>query len=62
MTPHTAAEKLTEIKREIAMRRRVCPRFVANGRMKQDDADYRLAVMESIAADYAVLAEKERLL
>lgn len=50
---YSHAEKRAEIEREIKMRRRVYPRWVADGRMKQTDADRRIAILEAIAADYA---------
>ena len=45
-------DKLGELRQEIAMRRHVYGRQVANGRMKQDKADRGIAIMEAIAADY----------
>ena len=48
----TTAEKLAELKREIAFRRRVYGRMVESGAMKEADAEFRIAVMEAIAADY----------
>lgn len=47
----TAADKLAAVRREIAMRRRVYPRWVEAGRMTQAKADEEIAVMEAIAAD-----------
>jgi hypothetical protein len=58
--------KLTEIKRELAMRRKVYPRSVSSMTMKKSDADHQIRVMEAIEADYAARVEaeqaKERLL
>lgn len=48
----TPKEKLACAARELAMRRNVYPKWVANGRMKQETADREIAVMESIVADY----------
>lgn len=48
----SAQEKLAEIEREIAMRRRVYPRDVQADRMTQAQADRRLAIMEAVAHDY----------
>ena len=45
-------EKAEEIRREIKMRKRVFPRWVADGRMKQADADRRIAILEEIAGEY----------
>jgi hypothetical protein len=49
---YTAAEKLAEIKSEIALRRRVYGRLVQSGGMKEAEAAKRIGVMEQIAADY----------
>ncbi len=56
----TAAEKLACVEREIKMRKRVYPRWVADGRMTQQKADAEIATMEEIAEDYRVPAEKEK--
>lgn len=48
----TDKEKLAELKREIAFRRSVYGRLVASGGMKAAEAEFRIAVMEAIAADY----------
>lgn len=52
MLPITQADKLACVLREIAMRERVYARYVEQGRMKQDRADYEIAVMKEIAKDY----------
>lgn len=36
------------VEREIAMRKRVYPRFVKNGKMTQQEADAELAAMEAV--------------
>ena len=41
--------------RELAMRRRVYPRWVAGGKMKQDAADHEIAAMEAIMEHFAAL-------
>ena len=46
------AEKLVALKREVALRRRVYPKWVKDGRMKIRDAEYQIKVMEEIVADY----------
>ncbi|MGY2051917.1 hypothetical protein [Methylobacterium sp. JK268] len=58
--PYTAADKLACAEREVRQRRRVYPRLVADGRMRQDEAERQTALMEAIAADYRaqVAAEK----
>lgn len=58
----TNEDKLREIKREIAMRRRLYGRYVSEGRMKQEHADHSIDIMEAIAHDYAELVATERLL
>jgi hypothetical protein len=57
--PITYREKLAVAKREAQQRRRVYPRWVADGRMTQTFADRQIEVMQSIADDYARLAESE---
>lgn len=59
---HSATEKLACAERELKMRERVYPRWVANGKMTQAKADAEIAIMREIVADYARLAEGERLL
>jgi len=46
------AAKLACIQREIKMRERVYPRWVASGKMSQEKADLELEVMRAIAEDY----------
>ena len=46
------AIKLKCLEREIAMRRRVYPSWVRDGRMTQDHADREISTMEAIAQDY----------
>ena len=41
------AEQIAEVKREIAMRKRVYPKWVATGRMTQEQADKQIAAMEA---------------
>lgn len=53
--PHSREEKLDCITREIAMRDRVYPRFVRQGRMREADALRELQMMREIAADYEAL-------
>ncbi len=48
----TDTEKRKAIEREIRFRQRVYPRWVASGRMKQEQADYQIAVLLEIAEDY----------
>jgi signal recognition particle subunit SEC65 len=55
--PATLAEMAREAEREVALRRRVYPRWVAEGRMKQHHAERQIALMEAIAAE---LQRRER--
>lgn len=48
----TNADKRRECERELAMRRRVYPRWVETGKMKKHDAERQIAIMEAIAEDY----------
>lgn len=50
----TTDDKIKALKREVAMRRAVYAGRVAQGRMKQADADREIAVMAAILADYEV--------
>lgn len=49
---YSAREKALCAEREVRQRQRVYPRFVAEGRMKLDQAEYQIAVMQAIAEDY----------
>lgn len=48
------ADQLACVKREISMRRRAYPRWVADGRMTQAKADAEIAAMEAVAATLAL--------
>jgi hypothetical protein len=48
----TDTEKRECAEREAKMRRRVYPRWVAEGRMSQVAADSQIAMMDEIANDY----------
>jgi len=48
----TIADKLIELKREQHMRKGVYSHWVRSGKMKQDTADHRLAVLQAIIDDY----------
>lgn len=54
-------EKLKEIERELAQRRRVYPRLIDSGKMSRAAADRQTAVLEAIRDDYRRKAEEERL-
>lgn len=48
----TRDDKIAALRREMALRERVYPKWIASGRMKQSKADHELAVMRAILADY----------
>jgi hypothetical protein len=52
MTTYSDQDKLRSIRREISMRRKVYPRWVAEGRMTQEQATRELEIFEQIASDY----------
>jgi hypothetical protein len=56
---YTTTEKLKAVERELGFRRRVYASRVAEGRMKQTDADFQIGVFLAIADDYRTLAEAE---
>lgn len=47
-----AQEKLKAVRRELAFRRSLYPKWVKAGRIDQEKADREIAVMEAIAVDY----------
>jgi hypothetical protein len=49
-TTFTLAEQIAELRREIAVRQRVYPAWVRDGRLTQDKADRQLALLEAAAA------------
>lgn len=57
----TETDKLECAERELKMRERVYPRWVADGKMSAGKAAHEIAAMAAIAADYRIAAEKERL-
>jgi hypothetical protein len=61
MTAIPYSEQLREIRREIAVRERVFPRWVENGKISQKDADRKLAIMRAVADTLAPLARGEEL-
>ena len=54
----TNEEKYKALVREVALRARVYPGFVARGKMKQAVADRELAIMRAIAQDYKSVDEQ----
>lgn len=55
----TITDQLASAKRELRMRRRVYPQWVASKRLHQDTADHEIACMEAIVATLEGLAPKE---
>jgi hypothetical protein len=55
----SAREKWQEAKREAALRRRVYPRWVEEGKMKMHQADLHIAIMDEIAEDYRLKADQD---
>ena len=53
----TDQDKFDCLQREIKMRKRVFPRRVQQGKMKQADAEREIACMEAIAEDYKPLGK-----
>lgn len=45
--PPDLTEQLAELERELAIRRRVYPRWVADGQLRKDVAEYRIRVLEA---------------
>ena len=58
----TAADKLACVERELKYRRWVYEKRVAENKMSAGKAAHEIACMESIAEDYRLAAQKERLL
>jgi hypothetical protein len=58
----TPAEQLACAKRELTMRERVYPRWVANGKMSQAKADHETQAMRAIIATLDGLVIGERLI
>lgn len=50
--PISRDEKIGQLRREIKMRKSVYPRWVAAGKMKQEEADRGIMVFERILQDY----------
>lgn len=47
--PIPVTAQLAEVEREITLRRRVYPRWIATGRLSQAAADRQIAMMEAVA-------------
>jgi hypothetical protein len=55
----STADKLKELKRERAMRHRVYPRLIGNGKMTQAEADKSVAILNAVIDDYEAKAKAE---
>lgn len=56
-TGFTREDQIACVKREIAMRKSVYPKWIASGKLKQEKADAEIACMQSI---YELLADLHR--
>lgn len=56
----TLTEQMKVVKREIDYRRRLYPRWVAEKRMTQQEADYQIEAMEYVYNSLNALLEFER--
>ena len=56
MTRFTIEEKIALIKKELTLKKALYPHRVKVGTLKQDRADYELAVFRSILHDYRRLS------
>ncbi len=59
MTSIPLAEQIKCVKREIAMRARLYPQWVANGRLIQSKADAEIAAMKAVLATLESLEPKQ---
>jgi hypothetical protein len=59
---YSLTEQIAEVKLELKLRARVYPRWVAEGRMKQEAADFRTGRLLAILATLERLEKEERLL
>jgi hypothetical protein len=55
----TTADKLKELKRELAQRRRVYPRLIEKGSLTPQAAARQTEIMQAIAEDYEQRAKAE---
>jgi hypothetical protein len=56
------AVQIAEIEREISLRRRVYPRWIASGRMKEHDADRHIATLEAVLATLNCLEREQKVI
>lgn len=60
MTRKTIHEQIQAVEREIAMRRRVYPRWVESQKMTQSAADHEIAAMEAVRESLNLVYELEQ--
>lgn len=51
---------IREVRRELNMRKSVYPKWVQAGKLKQIDADHRIAVMQKILDDYEAKSAQDK--
>lgn len=56
----TLTEQMQIVRREIAYRRRSYPRWVADKKLSQKEADYQIEVMECVLSTLQALLDFER--
>ena len=56
----TLTEQMQIVRREIAYRRRLYPRWVADKKLSQKEADYQIEVMECVLSTLQALLDFER--
>ncbi len=55
----TIDEQIAEVKREIAMRNKVYPRWIEAGSMKKSKADFQILVMEAVLISLQTIAKQK---
>lgn len=56
----TINEKITELHRELAYRKKVYERLIGRGLMSRDEANRRYALMRSLLNDYQRIIKSEK--
>jgi hypothetical protein len=59
MTEFSLVAQIAEVEREIVMRNKVYPQWVARAKMKQGEADYHLGRMEAVLVTLKWLQRNE---
>lgn len=57
----TLADQIAELKRELALRRRVYPRWVENGKLSYEMSTHRIGAMQAAVETLEKLQAKESL-